>query len=303
MSASQINVLALSRNGRRMVGTVITCVRSAKFVFKLIDETSLEVPHIAVVDEDDAQMRIQLDTARERSPQIVVIHLVRAFSTSAASRHELLGIQLISHLMPMLERVAVTIAPAASEPAPAARSNVLQLAVAPRRERLRALVVDDSPTVRTQLARTLDRMGMDCDAADGGNTALSLLTQHTYNIIYVDVVMPDMDGYKLTREIKRDRENKVTPVIILTSKSSPFDRARGSLAGCDTYLTKPVELKRFYEATVMCLAKNMAVADMRGLVIDPTAASVRAEAATGVATRPQSSASYGSPSGFPTGTK
>jgi two-component system, cell cycle response regulator len=271
MTVSQINVLALSKNGRRMVGTVITCVRSAKFVFKLMDEGSEAIAHIAVVDEEDAQMRAQLALERLRNPKLAVIYFVRALSTTPSQRHELLSVQLVSHLMPMLERAAANSSflntPTVNTAAP---NNIMQLVVTPRRERLSALVVDDSPTVRTQLSRTLDRMGMLCDVAENGYAALALLSARTYHIIYVDVVMPDMDGYKLTREIKHQAKHKATPVVILTSRSSPFDRARGSLAGCDTYLTKPVELKRFYEATSNCLAKSMAVADMREWLTDPT---------------------------------
>ena len=149
---------------------------------------------------------------------------------------------------------------------------VVRLAAKPQKERLRALVVDDSPTVRAQLVQIIERIGMKCDAAAGGREALNLLAEKSYHIIYVDVVMPDMDGYKLTREIKRNAEYKSTPVIILTSQSSPFDRARGALAGCDTFLTKPVDLKRFYEASAKMLRKSMAIDDLGSWITDPTVA-------------------------------
>ena len=149
-------------------------------------------------------------------------------------------------------------------------ANVVRLPTRVQPERLRALVVDDSPTVRQQLALIVDRLGLRCDTAESGAEALALLEHNVYNIIYVDVVMPDMDGYRLTRDIKRNRAHKAIPVIILTSKSSPFDRARGALAGCDTYLTKPVELKRFFEATRSCLLKNRAVVDSHDWINDPS---------------------------------
>ncbi|MEZ5738798.1 MAG: response regulator [Burkholderiaceae bacterium] len=62
-------------------------------------------------------------------------------------------------------------------------------------------------------------------------------------MVFADVMMPELDGYQLTREIKRDRTLKGLPVIILTSRSSPFDLARGALAGCSSYLVKPVSLQ------------------------------------------------------------
>lgn len=134
---------------------------------------------------------------------------------------------------------------------------------------LRALVVDDSPTVRAQLSNVILRIGMRCDQADGAAAALARLDGGHYDLIVVDVLMPNMDGYKLTREIKRGRAHKHTPVIILTSQSSPFDRARGALAGCDIYLTKPVGSKAFFEAATKALRKSMAVGDLSPWISEP----------------------------------
>ncbi|HET7868073.1 MAG TPA: response regulator [Burkholderiaceae bacterium] len=136
---------------------------------------------------------------------------------------------------------------------------------------LRALVVDDSPTVRTQLSNVIMRIGMQCDLADGAAEALARLDAAHYDLIVVDVLMPDMDGYKLTREIKRGRTHKHAPVIILTSQSSPFDRARGALAGCDIYLAKPVGVKAFFEAATKALRKSMAVDDLSPWLTEPGA--------------------------------
>ena len=73
------------------------------------------------------------------------------------------------------------------------------------------------------------------------------------------------------------RHNKA-PVIILTSQSSPFDRARGALAGCDIYLTKPVGVKQFYAATTKALRKSMAVDDLSEWLTDPSVAAPAAHA-------------------------
>jgi two-component system cell cycle response regulator len=123
--------------------------------------------------------------------------------------------------------------------------------------------------VRAQLSNVIGRIGMQCDTADSATAALARLETRPYDLIVVDVVMPEMDGYKLTREIKRGKAHKHTPVIILTSQSSPFDRARGALAGCDIYLTKPVSLKAFYEAATRALRKSMAVDDLGLWLTEP----------------------------------
>jgi CheY-like chemotaxis protein len=158
------------------------------------------------------------------------------------------------------------------QPAPAApKSNLVALpsAVGPDGsliERLRVLVVDDSPTVRQQLAQAFNRMGIISEVAASAAEALSRLAETSFNLALIDVVMPEMDGYKLTKEIKRNKACKQMPVIILTSKSSPFDLARGALAGCDTYLTKPVPLKDLEAAVVKQLRKALAIDDISGLI-------------------------------------
>jgi CheY-like chemotaxis protein len=134
-------------------------------------------------------------------------------------------------------------------------------------QRLRALVVDDSPTVRQQLVLALNKMGFQTEAGSGGADALERLNGGShFDLILVDVVMPDMDGYKLTREIKRHKVWRSTPVIILTSKSSPFDLARGALAGCDTFLSKPVPLKALEQGIVKVLRKSLAIDDLGSLI-------------------------------------
>lgn len=111
----------------------------------------------------------------------------------------------------------------------------------------RILVVDDSPTVRRQLAVALHRMGLDSDGAASGAQALETLLVRRYDLVFVDVVMPDMDGYRLTRSIKRAPLLRPLPVVILTSRTSPFDLARGALAGCDSYLVKPLSMQALRE--------------------------------------------------------
>jgi len=106
-------------------------------------------------------------------------------------------------------------------------------------------VVDDSSTVRKQVELELKLLGIWTDAAESGEDAFELLAQKDYDIIFLDVVLPGVDGYQICKTIKRNKAKKKTPVIMLTSKSSPFDRVKGALAGCDTYLTKPAKQNSF----------------------------------------------------------
>jgi PleD family two-component response regulator len=115
------------------------------------------------------------------------------------------------------------------------------------RRRPRALIVDDSPTVRRQLSLALNRIGLDGEAVSSAREALDVLTMRTYELMLADVVMPELDGYQLTRTVRRDRGLRAMPVILLTSRSSPFDLARGALAGCNSYLVKPVSMQTLHQ--------------------------------------------------------
>jgi len=112
-----------------------------------------------------------------------------------------------------------------------------------------ALVVDDSASVRKQLEIELDLFEVSVDYAEDAERALDLLANKHYDVAFLDVVLPDMDGFSICKKIKDDKESKSTKVIMLTGKASHADKVRGTLAGCDSYLVKPVGRTTF-QATV-----------------------------------------------------
>lgn len=122
--------------------------------------------------------------------------------------------------------------------------------------RHKALVVDDSPTVRKQLVLELGSFNIEVDTAETGEQGMEMMSKNKYDIIFLDVVMPGADGYQVCKTIRRNQETKLTPVVMLTSKSSPFDKVRGSLAGCNAYLTKPVDYENFYHVLEEFLAQQ-----------------------------------------------
>lgn len=121
---------------------------------------------------------------------------------------------------------------------------------------LYAIVVDDSLAVREQLCGALRRLGINSQSAEHAEMALSMIEQCRFDIAFLDVVMPGSDGYELCRTIRRNPHARSMPVLMLTSRSSPFDRARGMLAGCDHYLTKPIAWETFSRAVDKALMKH-----------------------------------------------
>jgi len=118
-----------------------------------------------------------------------------------------------------------------------------------------ALVVDDSRTVRKQIQLELKGLGIRVDTADSGEDALELLDLNRYDLIFLDIILPGIDGYEVCKYIKRNKSMQATPVIIISGKSSTFDRVKAALAGCDTYLVKPVKTDIFHKIVQKYLKK------------------------------------------------
>lgn len=109
----------------------------------------------------------------------------------------------------------------------------------------RALVVDDSRIIRTQVGGALEDANIEVAYADSGEEALERVADESFDIVFLDVIMPGMDGYEVCKTIKRDKARRHIPVVMLTSQSSPFDKIKGRFSGCDAHLTKPVRRDEF----------------------------------------------------------
>ena len=104
---------------------------------------------------------------------------------------------------------------------------------------LKILVVDDSKTIRRTAETLLTKEGCQVFTAIDGFDALSKIADHQPDLIFVDIMMPRLDGYETCSLIKHNKMFKKTPVIMFSSKDGLFDRARGRIVGSEQYLTKP----------------------------------------------------------------
>lgn len=123
-----------------------------------------------------------------------------------------------------------------------------------RNRRPRLLVVDDSTIARTQVRSLLSLQGCDAVEAENVSDGLAKLAAERFDAVLMDVVMPGEDGYDGCRKVKaQTRAAGGVPVVMLTSKSSPFDRIRGKMAGCDAYLAKPVDVQQLAQVLAQCV--------------------------------------------------
>ena len=104
---------------------------------------------------------------------------------------------------------------------------------------LRVMVIDDSKTIRRTAETLLVKEGCSVLTAVDGFEALAMIADQQPHIIFVDIMMPRLDGYQTCALIKNNQQFKNTPVIMLSSKDGLFDKAKGRVVGAEQYLTKP----------------------------------------------------------------
>ena len=164
--------------------------------------------------------------------------------------------------LPLAPPATVPVAPPAAAPAPVAVAPPAPVATpapapavtpvapaipvaapTPRHEEqvFRVLAVDDSPLMRTFLQNKLQPYGIVPEFAASGEEALFKISKQHFDLIFLDVMLPGMDGYDVCKMIKKNKDNSLMKVVMLTSKDKTFDKIRGTMAGCDGYLTKPVD--------------------------------------------------------------
>ncbi len=104
---------------------------------------------------------------------------------------------------------------------------------------IKVMVIDDSNTIRRTTEALLKKAGYEVLIAVDGFEAMSMVTDHHPDIIFIDIMMPRLDGYQTCSLIKNNRQFKNIPVIMLSSKDGLFDRARGRIAGSEEHVNKP----------------------------------------------------------------
>ncbi len=112
---------------------------------------------------------------------------------------------------------------------------------------VRVMVIDDSNTIRRSAEIYLLKAGCEVILAEDGFDALAKIADHQPEVIFVDIMMPRLDGYQTCALIKKNPRLRDIPVIMLSSKDGLFDRARGRLVGSDEYLTKPFSKEMLLE--------------------------------------------------------
>lgn len=235
IAAKRFTVMALgfAEMERKILTGVFRLSESRNPGYGLLDGNEGILPDIFLVDADDAQAMRQLANLNpDGSTVTVFVGQAEGTGAQPTLSRPLQWMRLLKVLDAAIPKPSLV--------PPVARPVAVATPVEPVSHSV--LVVDDSLPVRVFMKSKLEPVGLRVDYADSGEAALMMTDRKVYNAIFLDVIMGGMDGYQVCKQIKSKREHRnTTRVVMLTSKGSPFDKVRGAMAGCDAYLTKPVD--------------------------------------------------------------
>jgi CheY-like chemotaxis protein len=254
MAANIVNVAFLGFIGTlgKRLALVLAEPSNSGLSFTYVANPLITPCDLALVDADDAEAILLLNTLRKAWPALIALW-VSDSGTVGDSDYRLDRANLFTRFRPTLDQAAANAAIVGGQrtdrkTVPEAKP-ILQGALC-------ALVVDDSLTVRQQLSGALNRLGLNTEEAADGDMALTKAKLKAYELFIVDVTMPGLDGYALTKRIHELPNHQLSPVIILTNRKSPIDRVRGALSGCCAYLAKPINMKDLLVAVDAALTKR-----------------------------------------------
>lgn len=232
---------------------------------------------ILLVNYDSPSALREKDALFAKAPSTPVVAVSRGALDEAPTYH-LRGMLIAARVLGVLDRIPLSdpaVAPVPVHPAPAAVLPVnrgwSRLPVEPERKPLpavvpvvrleravgyRALVVDDSVAIQKSLELNLTALEQIAavDFADSGEAALEKARAVKYDLVFLDVMMPGIDGYETCSQLRKLPEYKKTPIIMVSGKTSPLDEVKGVIAGCTTYLAKPVQQEAFQKLSRRILA-------------------------------------------------
>jgi len=259
-----VKFIGLSEHEEKVLGAIFMLSKTRPTSFSLFDDKNNKKPEMMIVNFDDADavhewQSLCIEDAEYSSIPAVSVTRVRSRD---AENYYIRRPFIATRMLSLIEKVAAkefdSYADGASKDDQLleytdpnlkeyASETKIESAETAGKSLGSVLVVDDSLPVRIQLNMALQDYANNIDLAESGEKALELLKANRYDMIFLDVILPGVDSYDIYKTIKGDEAFKSTPVVMLTGNSSAADQDKGKLAGCDSYLIKPVNSDLFRE--------------------------------------------------------
>lgn len=241
--AYSLSIFGLTATQRMVLASLCKLSKNREVSYSLLDAAVARSADITIVDADDTEAVRSWKTSSVPASAPVVFVSAKPITGLETHQYNLIRSHLSGGLLQLLDRIAVS---ELRRGTPVVVSDHIEVQQGTaHRESVRsssfarALVIDDSVSVRTQMNLCLEKLDISTEMAEDAQRGLEKLQERYYDLVFLDVILPDMDGYQVCKLIKKDPRTRRVPVVMLTSKGSTFNRIQGSIAGCDRYLTKP----------------------------------------------------------------
>ncbi len=256
----KVGIFGLASNEQNTLGSIFKLAASRSRQYALVPADQRSSAEILLVDADDANAMNEWRSFSVHHGNIPIVKVTKAAADDSNGEVHLRRPLTLKRVLEILDKVTIEAHKYVPElvvggedvlddAANAALQDAVQSAKGASKGSARALVVDDSLPVRKSMEIQLGLYGLNIDFAETGEEALDYVKKpnNVYDIIFLDLMLPGIDGYKVCKEIKSNKVSKNTPVVMLTGKGSRFDKLRGTMAGASVYLTKPVEQEKLKE--------------------------------------------------------
>ena len=262
----------------------VLCGAAADALNYLRDGGNIDVGLVDSLLPEDGDLRVLQELHRHTAPAVLLTPLGRRYTEPQRQRATLVSKPIkASQLYETLLQLLVGRRPPESRE-PSTRSSEFDPTMGERLP-LRILAVEDNATNQKLILLILERLGYRADNAFHGLEALEAVSRHTYDVVLMDVQMPEMDGLEATRRIRQNLESQPR-IIAMTANAMDSDRQACLAAGMDDYISKPIQVRELRAALERC-TRNPADAPKVSEIIDPalvaTGAQIEADALAGFA--------------------
>lgn len=262
----KIGIFGLAANEQTTLGSIFKLAASNSRKYQIVSSTERDQSDIALVDYDDKNVIKEWRNFSANNSHIPVVFVTKTTPTETDTNEVYLRRPLtLKRVLETLDKMIIDIyqyIPGVvidDEEIIEEEANATLLGAAKNTKKtsgIKALVIDDSLAVRKSMDLLLSQYGIEIEFAETGEEALEYVQNHLYDIIFLDLILPGIDGYKVCKEIKANKNSKHIPVVMLTGKGSYFDKIKGTMAGANVYLTKPVEQEQLKEVINEYLFNN-----------------------------------------------
>jgi len=222
--------------------------KKGKFFHECQTDTMASAAIFIVKNEPDA-----VEQAKLVHKEQVLLSIVKHNETPAIGEHVIQQPLLVTRVMRAIDEASKLLGATATPQQPVQPPHKTPSPppapppIATNIDSFHALVVDDSAAIRKQLELELRETTITADYAVSGEDALEKINSQQYDLVFLDIVMPGIDGYEVCKRLRKMPNYKRTPVIMLSGKTEPLDEVEGILAGASTYMLKPVKHKDFQQ--------------------------------------------------------